>query len=277
MSGALRSLPWLLLAACSGAAGAALPVEAPAPMPATAPGTTTAPGFLPGETMAFEVTLGGMLVGEAALAVGQRGTVSGVDALSVRSRLATAGAVALIKTVEDDVTTTLDADSGLPMHVASDVTFGDSRYHSDAEFSGSSVKVRWTRPTGKGSGVLRFHFGQASAVDSHAAMAQIRQWQASAGERRTLWVLSGKRLWRADITMGGREVMGSRLGNRRAVRLTGVAYRSKPDLSVEPGKAPRRFEVWISDDADRVPLRVNAITEYGNVIIDLIDYQRPAS
>ena len=44
---------------------------------------------------------------------------------------------------------------------------------------------------------------------------------------------------------------------------------------VETDKPMRTFTVWLSDDADRVPLRVLASTELGDVTVDLTDYSRP--
>jgi hypothetical protein len=33
--------------------------------------------------------------------------------------------------------------------------------------------------------------------------------------------------------------------------------------------------VWLSDDADRVPLKVAAQTELGEIVMKLVDWQRP--
>ena len=55
----------------------------------------------------------------------------------------------------------------------------------------------------------------------------------------------------------------------------GVSYRAKRDLTVESNRPARTFRVWLSDDADRVPLRVTAKTELGDVVMSLVDYGRP--
>ena len=39
-------------------------------------------------------------------------------------------------------------------------------------------------------------------------------------------------------------------------------------------KATRTFSVWLSDDADRVPLRVVGHTELGDVTMELVEYTR---
>src|SRR4051812_4736407 len=107
------SLCLLALAGCAGAEAMTLP-----PQPGVAVPTTTGKnelGLNPGESMAFEVHLGGMLAGEAALAVGEIGEVDGHRAVVVKSRAATAGAAALIKNISDEATTVIDVESGRPI------------------------------------------------------------------------------------------------------------------------------------------------------------------
>ena len=48
-------------------------------------------------------------------------------------------------------------------------------------------------------------------------------------------------------------------------------------LREDKTKSPREYTAWISDDARRLPLRVIAKTEYGDVRVELIDYQSPAT
>ena len=44
---------------------------------------------------------------------------------------------------------------------------------------------------------------------------------------------------------------------------------------LESDKPARTFTVWLSDDGDRVPLKVTAMTELGEVSMDLTEYNRP--
>jgi hypothetical protein len=45
-------------------------------------------------------------------------------------------------------------------------------------------------------------------------------------------------------------------------------------MTLESDKPARTFTVWLSDDADRVPLKVSAKTELGDIVMVLTDYQR---
>ncbi|MGH2726558.1 MAG: DUF3108 domain-containing protein, partial [Actinomycetota bacterium] len=113
---------WLLafLVGCAGAE--AMSLREPAAPPTEDSGEL---GLNPGETMAFDVSLAGVLAGQAQLAVGDLGSVDGKDAIVVRSRAATAGAAALIKKISDEATTVIDVASGRPLSLESTIINGD--------------------------------------------------------------------------------------------------------------------------------------------------------
>ena len=259
-------------AACGGAG------DLNAQPPTLAPGPTSTDdqivGFAPGEQLAFEVRLAGVLAGEAQFAAGQPGAVDGRRAIAVTSVIKSAGAFALIKEVKDDVTSIIDLDRMRPVRTTSDVVFGAKRYRAETEFRDHGATVHYT-PDGKGTRSLVFDFGDAVVHDAHSSMALVRTWTAEPGERMALWVIGGRRLWRTEIWVVGSEVIGTRLGNQPAIRLDGTSVRSRADLSPEPNKKPRSFSVWLSDDADRVPLRFSARTELGDIVIELVAYERP--
>ena len=106
-------------------------------------------------------------------------------------------------------------------------------------------------------------------------MAQIRGWRPAPGTRRTVFVVGGRRLWRIDVRYVGTETIGSSVGNRRAIHIDGASYHARPNFGLEGDKPVRTFSVWLSDDADRVPLKMTAHTELGDVTMDLTEYNRP--
>jgi len=266
----------LLLAVAVAVAGCAGAEAMPAPQSAAA---AAAPerqlGLYPGETMAFEVQLGGVLVGEAQLAVGELGVAGGRRAVAVKSRAATAGAAALVRNIVDEATTVIDADTGRPISVETLVVMGDKRITANATFAGSVATVTYRRTAEAAPQTARIDLGANELHDAHSAMAQLRGWKAAPGTRRTVFVVGGRRLWRIDVTYAGEESIGSAVGNRRAVMFDGTAYRARRDLSIESSRPARTFRVWLSDDADRVPLQVTAQTELGDVVMSLTDYSRP--
>jgi len=272
----MRWLGLLLLTACAGAEATTLP-----PAPASRPNTTGEIGLTPGETMAFEVRLAGMLAGEAQLAVGELGDYEGHRAVVVKSRAQTAGAAALVKHIVDEATTVIDMDSGRPLALETLVEQGDSKTTATAKFTDNVADITYVRSGESEPRKLRIDFG-AGAVggarvavhDVHTAMAQLRGWRAAPGAMRSVLVVGGRRVWRVDVTYAGEDTIGSALGNRRAVRYTGQGYRTRRNMTAETDRPARTFSVWLTDDADRVPLKVTAKTELGEIAMELTEYNR---
>jgi Protein of unknown function (DUF3108) len=234
-------------------------------------------GFFPGEVMAFDVHLAGMTAGEAQLAVGALGETDGHHTIIVKSRAATTGAAKLVKNIVDEATTTIDVDSGRPLVLDTSVTMNDKATVAHAKFTGSIADVTFSKDGDPAPHTYRVDFGKVTVHDSHSAMAQMRGWHASAGTTKTVYVVGGRRMWRVDMKFVGIETIGTPMGNRRTVHMSGAAYRAKPDLKLEQPKAAatRTFDVWVSDDADRVPVKMSAKTELGDVEMDLTEYNRP--
>jgi hypothetical protein len=153
---------------------------------------------------------------------------------------------------------------------------GDKTIDANATFVGTSATVTYRRNSEPKPQTTKIDFGANALHDAHTAMAQLRGWRATPGTTRTVFVIGGRRLWRIDVKYVGEDTIGSAvLGNRRAVVFDGTSYRAKRDLTVETDKPMRTFRVWLSDDADRVPLQVTAKTELGDVAMTLVDYARP--
>ena len=268
-----RAHLWLLvLAGCAGAEAMTLPPPKPAPV-TVAPASEV--GLNPGESMTFEVRLGGVLAGQAQLAVGDLGDFDGHRAVVVKSRAETAGAAALIKKIVDEATTTIDMDSGRPLKLDTLVEQGGVTTTATAAFVGSVANITYNKSDDPKPHTFKVDFGQVTVHDTHSAMAQIRGWRPSPGTSRTVFVVGGRRLWRVDVRYVGTETIGSSVGNRRAIHFDGASYRARANFGVESEKPARTFSVWLSDDADRVPLKMLAHTELGDVTMDLTEYNRP--
>ncbi len=262
----------IALAGCAGAEAMSLPAKTGSGVVDTQSNDI---GLSPGETMAFEVRIGGVLAGEAALAVGEIGEFEGKRAIVVKSRANTAGAAALLKRISDEATTVIELETGRPVQLDTLVEHGTRKTTAHAVFAGNVVDVTYKRSDQEKEQTFKINFGTQLVHDSHTAMAQIRGWKAAPGSTRQVYVVGGRRLWRVDVKVLGSETIGTAEGNRRAIKFEGSSYRARPNFTVETGKAIRTFTVWLSDDADRVPLKVVAKTELGDVTVDLTDYSRP--
>ena len=250
-------------------------VLAPATATTLVASSSDALGLFPGESMTFLVKLAGIEVGEAALAVGDIDYTAQPPRISVHSRINASGAAALVTTFIDDATTSIAVATGQPLALATSVIQGKKSYTANATFTATGAEVLYQKPEDAAPKPITFNFQGRPVHDAHSAMANLRHWRPEPGERRTVFIIGGRRLWRIDLTAGGSEVVGTALGNRKTQRLNGRAFRARGDLSVDAGPPGRTFSVWMSDDGDRVPLRVTAQTELGSVEIDLQEYNRP--
>ena len=233
-------------------------------------------GLNPGEIMAFEVRLGGVLAGEAQLAVGEIGEFDGQRAVVVKSRAETAGAAALIKKIVDEATTTIDIDTGRPLLLDTLVEQGGKTTTATATFVGSVANITYHKSDDPTPHTFKVDFGKVTVHDTHSAMAQIRGWRPDARHD-----AHGVRRRRPPAVARRRPLHRHRDDRHRrsatAARFTSTARRIArgANFGVESEKPARTFSVWLSDDADRVPLKMVAHTELGDVTMDLTEYNRP--
>jgi hypothetical protein len=107
----------------------------------------------------------------------------------------------------------------------------------------------------------------ASPHDLHSAMLLLRAWRPRLDEAAYFYVVLGRKLWRVDVRAVGPQVIKAQGSPRLTHRVDGVAVR----LQQSPEVAPRRFSVWLSEDADRVPVRMVADASFGELTMTLTD------
>lgn len=233
------------------------------------------PFFVAGEVMRFELSLHKVVGGEAVLAVGQPGQLEGREVVVIRSRAKTTGVAALVKEVRDDVTTWIDVVGGHPVRLHADVKFGKREAVIATDFAGGKpggFAVDYARRGKTKRRVRQSMPAGLAAYDAHSALGAIRGWLAPDGSQSYFYVLAGKRLWYNDLEVVGREKITTKMGRFAAVRLEGNAWRLDRRLRRVRNKKVRSYTVWISADERRLPLRVAAKTEYGDVIVELVDH-----
>lgn len=107
----------------------------------------------------------------------------------------------------------------------------------------------------------------ASPHDLHSAMLLLRTWRPRLGEAAYFYVVLGRKLWRVDVSAAGPQVIKTQGAPRLTHRVDGVAVR----LQQSPEVAPRRFSVWLSEDSDRVPVRMVADASFGELTMTLTE------
>lgn len=196
----------------------------------------------PGEYALYDLKVRGLVVGEIELATGQPGLIDGAVAHYVVMRGTAAGIPRMFVEAEMKMTAEISSDPDRPR---------------------TTTGTLWARFRGKEKTDKKDTRMPAGRHNPITAMIALRGWRPEPGEVATLTVGKGSGTELVLVAQSGK-IRGP--FRRPARRLAGIARsRSK--------SAP--FEVWISDDRDRVPLLVRFATKYGDVTLELVGYRRP--
>lgn len=235
------------------------------------------PFFVVGETITWELTYHGIEGGRARLAVGSPGVVEGRRVLGVTAEAESSGLLAVVKQLRDAAATWIDLESGLPVTTESEAVISGNRLRVETHWRRSepAVDMRVSRQAAPVRKVVR-RLPLLETHDPLSALLLIRSWRAPVGSHAVLYALGGQRLWRTQIRVEGREEVTGRLGDRPAVRMSGTSTRLTSGLRDDLSKPPRTFTLWLSNDDERIPLRILARTELGPVEITATSYQTPA-
>jgi len=273
--------------------GPASPTATPAPVtPAVAAPPTPLPDqlfFIPGEAMYFDFKFRGVLVGNAAISVGHPGTHQGSSrAIGVISRIETTGLGQVVKVVRDRVMTYIDLEQGRTMQQRAELLFGDKDLLVEQDFvernGERNVDISMTR-RGPGFDGPRARFARLSrryrlpkgqyAHDAIGVLGALRAWEGTPGTTLYFFAVSGSRMWYIELTCDAQEIIDTVKGAYPTLRFQGHAERLTGRMIVDDKRPARRFTMWISEDANRLPLRIEASTEYGDVTMEMTRFDKP--
>ncbi|HSD89944.1 MAG TPA: DUF3108 domain-containing protein, partial [Kofleriaceae bacterium] len=202
-------------------------------------------------------------------------------AIVVQAGAESTGVAALVKQVHSEFVSWLDMTTGdsLLFRVTERSGGEDSPVeHNEAhldEYADGTFPV--ATKTEEGQDINEKQVAPRRPTDFIAFLIGLRNWDGKTGEHRQLDVVRSRYIWRTEITLAGRKTVGTDLGDLPAVRFDAVAQRLMRDGSIDKGTEPRHFTIWISDDADRVPLILVAESEYGDIRMDIVDYTSPTN
>ncbi len=266
----------ILIAAC---AGRAAPPHGPTPLAAAPTAKEISldalkPYFFPGESIAWVLTYRGVEGGRAQIAVGAPDVVGGQRVVALSGEAETSGLFALVRRVKDITSSWIDAATGVPLRTRADgLLFGKETIVDVTWFPGDPRAELLIREEKRPERIDKRRMPSPHMHDPLSAILMLRGWDFPAGGKVRFYTLGGERLWRTDMTVEGRETIRSKLGKRAAIRVHGVSQRMTAGLADDTSKPARVYTVWFSDDAQRVPLKVVAETEYGDVVVEAVTYR----
>ncbi len=236
------------------------------------------PVATPGERISYRLTLKNVEVGVFQLAVGDVSDLDGTPAVVVEARAKSSGLAALVATIDDSFTSWIDVKTGRPRrfevweHVARNSPDRDHVIVDFAARAGNAVPVHYALNDAPLKTVQQ-KVSMPDVWDYNAFLLACRGWEGDPGSTTTLEVFRSRYVWRMTITMGKRTTLVTELGELPVIRFD--AKTTKLDRSGVPwaGQPERVFTMWISDDHDRVPLKLDADSDLGALAMDIVDYQ----
>jgi hypothetical protein len=226
--------------------------------------------------MSYRIALGGLELATYDLAVGDITELAGRRAVVVQTQAKAVGLAKVVANVDDTFTSWIDIETGRPLRWIVDefAVKGSDKERTEARFferSGDLVPID-------------FHLNDEppkpepqkvtlpDVWDYNAFLVALRGWEAPPGSTVTAEVLRSRYLWTVEMTIGGREKVVTQLGEFPALRFDGHTYRLRRDGTKDTSADERDFSIWISDDADRVPLQTVGRTDYGDIKMTLVEY-----
>jgi hypothetical protein len=137
---------------------------------------------------------------------------------------------------------------------------------TELKFTDSGVSR--TRTDGSGSNTAK-PFNFPGLFDLHSAMLYLRTQPLTDHSVYRLAVYPATSAYLATVTVLGREHVSVHAGGFNAIKLDLQLKRLGKNLELEPHRKFRRATIWISDDANRIPLRIEAQIFVGTVFAEL--------
>lgn len=270
-----------LLVACGTPPAPNLPASRPAPAPSTSREQALRHGpplATPGEHIQYRLSLRGVDLATYDLAVGEIAELGGKRAIVVQGHAKVAGLAAFIATIDDRFTSWIDVTSGRSLRFQADEYASGSKTDIEHAVIDLAARDRGTVP-------VTFHLNEAPPLaepqqvsqpvvwDYNAFLLALRTWEGPPGSALTLEVFRSRFLWHVDVTIHGKQKLVTALGELPALLLSGQTYKLDRKGARDPASAERKFLIWISDDDGRVPLEIKAMTDYGDLRMQIVDYQ----
>lgn len=231
-----------------------------------------------GERMLYRVQIFGFELAEFSIAVGETTTVDGTEVVVVQSGARTTKVAAMLKPIDDVFTSWISRQDGRSVRFVSSERGSkddDRKEVTEARPAAGTVSLHVTRgdQVYDEQQLIAGHGGH----DLNSFLIFLRGWDAEPGAHMDADVVRSRYTWRVRMTVIKYENLSTTLGNLPVVRYDGESVRLVRDGTLDPSSDTRRFSIWLTDDADRVPVKLVAKTDYGDIVMELLSYSAGAA
>jgi hypothetical protein len=189
----------------------------------------------------------------------------------------TIGAVRGLWRMDSTSTSTADAASLLAVRLEQVETYSDEKRTTIVDFGPEgAARTRTREPADKDSGkTKRFKF--APVHDLHSALLFIRSQPLQKGDKIRLVVYPAAQAYLAEVEVLGRETLSTAGKKWPAIKLNLKLQRIEKDFTLASHRKFKRATGWLSDDSDRLLLKIASEVMVGKVWMDLekIEFPQP--
>lgn len=162
-----------------------------------------------------------------------------------------------------------DAETLRPVETKQTESYRSKKFTTHLTFTAKGVTR--TRTEGRtGSERAKPHeFSFPNLFDLHSALLYLRSQPLGNGNVQRIVVYPATSAYLATVTVIGREKISVHAGTYNAIKVDLQLHRIGKNLELQPHRKFRHATVWVSDDSDRILLRIEAQIFIGTVFAEL--------
>ena len=161
-----------------------------------------------------------------------------------------------------------DADRLRPIESKQTEAYRFKKLVTQLAFTNSAVKRTRTEGSDVGTAKTK-EFKFPDLFDLQSALLYLRSQPLKDRSVYRIVVYPATSAYLATVTVLGREKISVRAGSYNAIKVDLQLHKVGKNMELEPHKKFRRATVWVSDDSDRLPLRIEAQIFVGTVFAEL--------
>ncbi len=162
-----------------------------------------------------------------------------------------------------------NAETLRPVETRQTENYRSKKIATQLTFTNNGVIRARTEGQGGAVGTKTRDFSFPNLFDLHSAMLYLRSQPLRDRSIHRVVVYPATSSYLATITVLGREKISVRAGSYTAIKMDLQLNRIGKKLDLEPHRKFRRATVWVSDDNDRILLRIEAQVFVGTVFAEL--------
>ncbi len=161
-----------------------------------------------------------------------------------------------------------DAETLRPIESKQTETYRKKKLITDLAFTNSGVnRTRTENPSAGKTSTVPFNF--PGVLDLHSALLYLRSQPLGDHSVYRIVVYPATSAYLATVTILERERVSVRAGSYNAIKIDIDLKRVGKKMELEPHRKFRHATIWISDDENRIPLRIEAQIFVGTVFAEL--------